>query len=193
MPDCLYKNVRYDGVTIGCYKVISFSHIHTCPSGQTKEYWNVECVHCGNKKTASKQKVVNNSQAGCNKCKSNRFCGNTHKNWKSECEHVTGMYFQMCKLTASKRKLDFSITREYLDEIFKAQNKKCKYTGYDLYFTKNNHRGNASLDRIDSSKGYVHNNVQWVHKDVNTIKMDLSEEKFLEICRIITENNKKNG
>ncbi|WP_238595034.1 hypothetical protein, partial [Nocardia seriolae] len=40
----------------------------------------------------------------------------------------------------------------------------------------------TTLDRIDSSKGYAIDNVQWVHKDVNMIKWELSEEVFLATC-----------
>ena len=85
---------------------------------------------------------------------------------------------------------DSNLTREDLDKLFESQNRKCVYTKYDLYFGNNRIRGTASLDRIDSSKGYVDGNVQWVHKDVNTIKWDLSHDKFLEICKLITENQK---
>lgn len=54
--------------------------------------------------------------------------------------------------------------------------------------------GNASLDRIDSSKGYVKNNLQWLHKDINIMKRHHSEKYFLELCQKITEyarNTKK--
>jgi hypothetical protein len=40
----------------------------------------------------------------------------------------------------------------------------------------------ASLDRIDSSKGYIEGNLQWVHKDVNIMKMDLSQVEFIDYC-----------
>lgn len=49
----------------------------------------------------------------------------------------------------------------------------------------------ASLDRIDSSFGYILNNVQWVHKDVQRMKSDFSEAHFVETCRKITENQAK--
>ena len=100
------------------------------------------------------------------------------------------MYFHKLKGCALKRNLDFQLTREYLDELFEKQDKKCVYTKYDLFFGNNQIRGTASLDRIDSSKGYIEGNVQWVHKDVNTIKWDLSHNRFLEICQLITENQK---
>ena len=36
----------------------------------------------------------------------------------------------------------------------------------------------ASLDRVDSSKGYIKNNIRWVHRLVNQIKWDLKERQF---------------
>lgn len=52
----------------------------------------------------------------------------------------------------------------------------------------------ASLDRIDSSRGYEIDNIQWVHKDVNKMKMGLSQNEFIDICKIISKNNRgKNG
>lgn len=42
-----------------------------------------------------------------------------------------------------------------------------------------------SLDRIDSNKGYVEGNVQWVHKDVNMMKQSYSNERFIGICCMI--------
>jgi hypothetical protein len=49
----------------------------------------------------------------------------------------------------------------------------------------------ASLDRIDSSKGYFKGNVQWIHKDLNVMKMDLTEEKFIDYCKLVYENKVK--
>ena len=47
----------------------------------------------------------------------------------------------------------------------------------------------ASLDRIDSLKGYTEDNVQWVHKHINFMKGSLSENKFIEYCKLIVKNN----
>lgn len=47
----------------------------------------------------------------------------------------------------------------------------------------------ASLDRIDSNRGYTQDNVQWVHKDVNKMKMDLNQQIFVELCRAIAAHS----
>lgn len=58
---------------------------------------------------------------------------------------------------------------------------KLKATKYD---------GTASLDRIDSSKGYVEGNVHWVHKDINIMKWDFPLETFIKMCKFVAENNR---
>jgi len=46
----------------------------------------------------------------------------------------------------------------------------------------------ASLDRINNDLGYIEGNVQWVHKDVNRMKWAFTQDRFLELCCLITEN-----
>lgn len=67
------------------------------------------------------------------------------------------------------------------------QNKKCVLSGIELCFPKvsgikSKTLITASLDRIDSSKGYVIGNVQWIHKTINTMKMDLADSEFIKLC-----------
>jgi len=51
-------------------------------------------------------------------------------------------------------------------------------------------KGNASLDRIDSDKGYTEGNVVWVYKPINLMKNTFSSEEFINICKLIVEHNK---
>jgi hypothetical protein len=52
----------------------------------------------------------------------------------------------------------------------------------------------ASLDRIDSSFGYIEGNVQWVHKDINIIKLDYDQDYFIKICSAVCNyKNKENN
>jgi hypothetical protein len=43
-------------------------------------------------------------------------------------------------------------------------------------------KATASLDRIDSSKGYTIENVQWVHAIINNMKWDMPQSEFLSFC-----------
>jgi hypothetical protein len=46
----------------------------------------------------------------------------------------------------------------------------------------------ASVDRVDSSRGYVKGNVVFVISAVNTMKNDLSEKEFLSIIESVYKN-----
>jgi len=46
----------------------------------------------------------------------------------------------------------------------------------------------ASVDRIDSSIGYVMGNIQWVHKDINKMKSDFSQELFIAWCGLVASH-----
>jgi hypothetical protein len=48
----------------------------------------------------------------------------------------------------------------------------------------------ASLDRIDSSKGYEIDNIQWVHVMVNMCKNKYPQDKFVEMCKAIASKVK---
>lgn len=92
---------------------------------------------------------------------------------------------------AVKRNIIFSITQEYLQNLLDLQENKCAYSKLELTFPKKHNDSDytASLDRINSSKGYIEGNVQWVHKRVNSMKNDMTEKEFIEFCKLISKNN----
>ncbi len=93
--------------------------------------------------------------------------------------------------TAIKRGLDFTLTMDDLEDLFQKQDQRCPYTGWKLTFASSTtaYDGTASLDRIDSSKGYVKGNVQWVNKHVNLMKNAHTHEDFVELCKAIARQH----
>lgn len=82
--------------------------------------------------------------------------------------------------------LEFTISIEYVWNLFIQQSKKCALSGIDLVMGYHDIDFNtASLDRIDSSKGYIEGNVQWIHKDIQWIKGDFQEEELLTYINLI--------
>lgn len=129
---------------------------------------------------------------GCGYADGNQL-GNMHSNWKG-CGLVGLYYFTELKRGAEERDLEFNITIENLWELYKQQNGMCWYSGDKLSFASQNgiKRGllnTASVDRIDSNRGYTLDNIRWVHKDINWMKKKLSETRFLELCRKVAELN----
>jgi hypothetical protein len=70
----------------------------------------------------------------------------------------------------------------------KAQQKnKCVYSGIELVWERNNDK-KASIDRIDSTKGYTPDNIQLVTKTVNQAKNDLTHVQFVTLIKAIYNN-----
>lgn len=88
-----------------------------------------------------------------------------------------------------RTRVPVEITIEYAWELFLKQNRKCALSGVELTISKTSRYNTASIDRIDSSKGYIEGNIQWVHKHVNFMKRTYSQEYFIEMCRKITKYN----
>lgn len=74
---------------------------------------------------------------------------------------------------------------EYAWKLFLGQGRRCALTGLVLELSPskmNKGASTASLDRIDSAKGYIAGNVQWVHIVINMMKQTLSDEEFVLWC-----------
>ncbi len=97
---------------------------------------------------------------------------------------------------AKKRNKLGDLTLEDLKEQWEKQSGICPYTGINLILpsvTKEYTKINlASLDRIDSNKGYERENIMFVSVAINYMKNTMSEEETVELCKIIAKfwNNK---
>lgn len=109
-------------------------------------------------------------------------------------KEIPGKYFSRLKVHAKDKNREFSITKKYVWDKFVEQKRKCALSGVEITFPKVcdcRVMQTASLDRIDSSKGYIAGNVQWIHKDLNKIKSDFAEPDFIKWCLKVAENQKK--
>lgn len=129
-------------------------------------------------------------------CGCDPYRGSQHKQWKGHGEISGNIWNGVCRgANASKgrRKLEFSITIEEAWEIYIRQDRKCALSGLPIWFphttTQILQSKTASLDRIDSSKGYISGNIQWVHKDINKMKNSFDQNYFLDLCTKISEFN----
>jgi hypothetical protein len=91
---------------------------------------------------------------------------------------------------ADTRGLKITVSLEEIFALLEKQNNKCALTGLNIMFphTKNSSDRTASLDRIDSNKDYSIDNIQWIHKDINKMKNNFSEDKLLEYCKLIVKH-----
>lgn len=156
--------------------------------------YKVKCLSCGNMYETGHptlNKKINGIGTGhCNKCftidmKSQKKC-------KMLTEHISLIFYKKLIVQANLRGIEFNVSPEYLESIY---NGFCylSNTKIDIgtYSTSNGYRdsGNASLDRIDSTKGYVKNNVGWVSKEINIMKHILSVDDFVKLCKMVVETS----
>lgn len=88
--------------------------------------------------------------------------------------------------------IDNDLTLEYLKGVWDYQNGYCAISGLkmEMDITRES-PSKASLDRIDSSKGYVSGNVQWVCLFVNYAKSDFEDEPIKKLFKLINRDGEK--
>lgn len=69
-----------------------------------------------------------------------------------------------------------------LKEKFEKQNGQCIYTGKQLILGLN-----ASIDHIIPGKDHSIDNLQFVDRQINSMKTNMSHEEFLDMCNLILE------
>ena len=118
--------------------------------------------------------------------------GLKHHQWKGIGEISGDFWKSHIVRSASGQKgkrssIELTITKEYIWDLFLKQNRRCALTNIELQFPKitKDKSYTASLDRIDSSKGYIEGNVQWVHKDINIMKNKFNQKYFIDMCKLI--------
>jgi len=165
-------------------------------SSHHKAWW--QCSVCAHEWQAT---LCNRTQndSKCPNCKKLRFRGNTNPKWTGYGE-ISGRQWHCIQSEATEQRrnrrykvprppLDFTITIEYIWNLFLKQNRRCALSGKPLTMwgkIDGKLAGNASLDRIDSSKGYVEGNVQWIDKKLQSVKTKLSDAEFIQICQDVT-------
>lgn len=108
----------------------------------------------------------------------------------SGCGEIARWVWNRYRISAKRRKIEFGLTAEDMWKLAVSQDKKCSLTGETLIFVSDQRyqkNSNASLDRIDSSKGYVSGNIQWVTKNANIAKQKMPQEEFIGVCRAVVK------
>ena len=172
--------------------------VKQAPSRDKRTRWWCLC-DCGVQKEMSSKNLLNGHTRSCgclqrekvraNKCRK----GLRPSNWKGIGDMSSSHWKRIC-WCARVRGLEISITHQYCVDLFQAQQGKCALSGQQIKFTdigdETRSTGTASLDRIDSSKGYIPGNVQWVDKRIQRMKSNFPQNEFIELCRMVSDFQK---
>jgi hypothetical protein len=97
---------------------------------------------------------------------------------------------QLVKTADKRKKVNCFITVEHLHDVWQRQKGLCAYTKLPL--SSEAHQLNTvSLDRIDSDKDYTADNIQLVCVPINRMKLDYSEDQFIQLCMLVAQNVSK--
>lgn len=171
------KNISMEGLKFGLLTVVKHSH----NDKYQNKVWECLC-DCGNT-TFSNTTSLN--QGRVTSCKCNQYKKGKNVYNYTGYEDISGAKWYSIKQNAKVRDLEISITKEDVWNIYLKQDKKCNYTGLSISFLD----GTASVDRIDSDKGYNIDNIVIVHKDINRMKSDFSVNYFIELCKLVNNKN----
>lgn len=86
------------------------------------------------------------------------------------------------------------VTLQNLKEQWEKQLGICPFTGYRMVLKTNSTSGlgatpyDASLDRIDNSKGYEIGNIRFISVMANYARNTFTDEELIQFCKIVTEN-----
>lgn len=152
----------------------------------------INCWDC--KKTKNRKLFPYRKQYKDNKEKRCKQCNNKNSQYRKDNHTINQIIRDMLKTAqhaAKRRKKSgrqecgiFTITIDDIVKLKKLQNNKCIYTGQDLIW-EYNHNYKVSIDRIDSNKGYIPENIQLVSKVANQAKNNLTESEFLIMIKQI--------
>lgn len=96
--------------------------------------------------------------------------------------------FRSLKGRCNTKNMEFDIDVEYLNKLYNSQKGLCYYTNNKMSVTAGDD-DKISVDRLDSNKGYVKDNIvlcKWV---VNRLKSDIHADEFIELCKQISKNH----
>jgi hypothetical protein len=182
----------------GDYHVLTFDGV-----GRRK----FECVRCNRtlgeesftpvadafSRSGSRLKNAILLSAVCKRCKQQRFgVWISHPLYSPGLDEFFERRVALAKHGANNRGIFFGISKDDVLGTFLNQEGRCALSGIDLDFKVDGSMENGlhglrapSIDRIDSSKDYLPDNIQITSAVINRMKANSPNEAFIELCRLI--------
>lgn len=203
------------GEIFGGYKVVSDEvfMIKDKNRDHCRGHYLVECLKCGRQRYSRSDILKSEKTTKCKMChnKSNykklvEEKKIDHKGYSIGHQGTGGLsktwVLTHVKYRALKRGIEFNeseMNTKFLWDLFLKQDRKCALTGVTLKLgstlkgQSSTYNGNchpdikniASLDRIDSNRGYTKDNVQWVLREINSMKSNYKQEDFINFCKLV--------
>lgn len=163
-----YSKVFQEGQRFGKWTVVS-SEIVIDHEAKI----NCRC-DCGTITLVSCYTILNETSTACKIC-SHKKTGRDRHSWKG-----------VGDIPASRfKRIANPLERQALAETWNMSGGVCALTGWPISLNDRT----ASPDRIDPTKGYTTDNIQWVHKHVNISKNVFDMEHFISLCHAVVRQH----
>lgn len=96
-------------------------------------------------------------------------------------------YFLRC---AKRRYKEVDISLEDLKQLWESQMGICPLTGKNLSIEHNYSPYQASLDRIDNSKGYIKGNLRYIALIANYCRNNFADQEVFDFCKSVVDFQK---
>lgn len=158
------------GKIFGRLKVLEFSHNLGAGKGAV---WKCSCT-CGNFKLLRAKVLLGGNSRSCG-CLAKEF---QKRKRKSNEEVSLNYHYSIYQRGAESRNLDFNISKEEFNSLVKQNCYYCSSEPKPIMRSRGRKAIGNGLDRIDSSKGYLKDNVVPCCKMCNIMKWNLSKSEF---------------
>ena len=152
---------------------------------ETVKKYTKNCSTCGALQAYGRKGHLDDAIRGDWKCKS---CSNHSNNFKGKHHAIPLTWFRVKQRSGTSRGYLWTLTIEDIWQLYEDQGGVCALSGVPIKWADRGLTATVSIDRIDSSEGYVLENVQLVHKDVNFMKQQFDQEYFINMCKAIADN-----
>jgi len=171
----------------------------------------ISCCYCGKNTIKTLAEIKRRKKKGKTKFYCGRNCAGKHsidhlKKYAGQFNHNLvasnrhdkysdfRWYIKNVIKNSKKRNQTYDVDLEYLYSLWNKQNGICPFTKQKIelrthsYSSIENKPYQASLDRIDNTKGYIKGNVRFVSLIFNYSRNTFTDEQVLEFCRQVASN-----
>jgi hypothetical protein len=143
------------------------------------------CPECNAVQTYGRLDHYKSAVRGQWKCRS---CSSHDNNFKGRYHQIPHTWLAVKQRGGISRGFQWDLTIEFIWELYEKQGGVCALSGLPIGWAEKGLTATASIDRIDSSEGYLKENVQLVHKDINFMKQQYDQEKFIALCKAVADH-----
>lgn len=180
---------KFEGKRFGNIVVLEYAGMYRF-NKTNRSIWKCEC-DCGKVFYRTSRAITARELAhkSCG-CRINQN-GSNNCGW-SGYKSIAGTFWRTVVNGAKTRNIYFDITIQDVWNLYEHQQGKCALSGVDIIFHESGKKlkkTTASVDRIDSSKGYTMDNIQLIHKHLNRMKNIYHNDYFIKICKLVAKHH----